>query len=97
MALKLDLYQYLDASRGLDEQVKAKKYSKTQLKLLSMARILCSKASIYILDSSFGGLTYNYRSRVDQELRRKEKEGVIVIVAVIKAEKFDSKDKIAII
>jgi len=62
-----------------------------------LARVLCSKADIYILDSPFAGLTYSYRSKVEQQLRKRQEKGTIIVLAMLQAESLQPRDKVFII
>ena len=50
--------------------------------MISLARVLCSKANVYILDTPFAGLTKACQSRVEKMLRAKQEAGVLIILAL---------------
>lgn len=76
----------LSFSKGLEEIVEENKYNENQLKLISIARIFCSQADIYVLDSPFNGLNSLYATKVENLLRLKQKQGKIVVMALKKVE-----------
>ncbi len=74
------------------------KFSKSVLQRISLARVLCSNAQIYILDRPFDYLEEKYESRVEKMLRKKqEKEKVTIIMSVNDARFEEDNDKVGII
>jgi ABC-type Mn2+/Zn2+ transport system ATPase subunit len=52
------------------------------LKLLALARVMISKATIYVLDSPFKGLMVDFQLKVDEILRRRQQDGVSIVITL---------------
>lgn len=64
--------------------------------MMSLARVFCSNADIYILDSPFSGLNAETSQKVQKILRRKQSEGVLVIMTLKKAQHVHEDDNVII-
>lgn len=65
--------------------------------MLSLARVLCSRAKVYILDNPFSGLTASSQSKVERILRGRQANGVIIITAMKKIEAMQDDDWVIIL
>lgn len=65
--------------------------------MIGLARVLCSKAAVYILDSPFTGLTKACQAKVERILRARQRQGVLIIIALKKAEDMNPNDLIIIL
>ena len=97
VCMSLDIFNELDISNGLDSPIEPRQCRENQLKLIALARILCSKAGIYILDRPFAELTFKHASNVESILNKRQKEGVIIIMALLKVTTLEPKDKVIIV
>lgn len=68
----LGLNDQLRLSKGLDEIIEENKFNENQLKLMSLGRVFCSAADIYVLDCPFSGLSIEAAARVQKMLRKKQ-------------------------
>lgn len=65
--------------------------------MIGLARVLCSKAAVYILDSPFSGLTKACQAKVDRILRARQAQGVLIVIALKKAEGMQLNDLVIIL
>ena len=64
---------------------------------MSLARVLCSKAKVYILDTPYAELTASCQARVEKILRARQAEGVLIILALKRAEDMRPDDLVVIL
>lgn len=62
--------------------IEPNKYNENQLKMIALARVLCSRARVYLLDNPFTGLTVDCQKRVEGLLVEKQRNGTIIVMAV---------------
>lgn len=65
--------------------------------MITLARVLCSKANIYILDNPFGGLTNASQIKVENILRNRQANGVLIVMTLKKTETMISRDLVIIL
>ena len=94
---ELGLYEELATSRGLQEDIEPNKYNENQLKMVSLARVLCSRAKVYILDNPFSGLTNSSQSKAEKILRDRQAKGVVIVTALKKIEAMQEEDWVVIL
>lgn len=56
-------------------------FTPSQLQKIALARVFCSSADIYILDNPFNNLSSSSCALVENILREKQAQGVMVIMA----------------
>jgi ABC-type multidrug transport system ATPase subunit len=91
------LHEELRLPGGLDEVIEENKFNENQLRLMSLARVFCSRADVYVMDSPFSGLTAEAVFRVEKLLRRRQEQGVLVVMALKKSEHMRDQDHVIII
>lgn len=94
---ELGLHEELRLPGGLDEVIEENKFNENQLRLMSLARVFCSRADVYVMDSPFSGLTAEAVFRVEKLLRRRQEQGVLVVMALKKSEHMREQDHVLII
>jgi ABC-type multidrug transport system fused ATPase/permease subunit len=76
---------------------KGEGFTSSQLQRISLARVFCSSANIYILDNPFNHLSSESCQIVEDMLREKQKKGVMVIMAVKHLDLVDPSDYLLIL
>ena len=73
-------------------------FSKSQLQRILLARVLCSSANIYIMDSPYEFIDKEHEKVLEEILRQKQQqEGVMVIMSITHLDSIQMGDKVAII
>ena len=91
------MYDELGTTNDLDEDIEPNKYNENQIKMISLARVLCSKAKVYILDTPYAGLTAACQARVEKMLRVRQSQGVLTVLALKRAEEMRNDDLVVIL
>ena len=69
---------------GLDASMEdLNMFTKEQLQKISLIRVLCSNADIYLLDHPFHYISPEFRPLLEVELEKKQKDGRKTIVMVL--------------
>lgn len=72
-------------------------FTLSQLQKISLARVFCSSANVYILDNPFNYLSSKSCAKVEEILREKQEQGVMIIMAIKNLEIVGPKDHILIL
>lgn len=67
------------------------------MRTLAMARLFCSSANIYIMDDPFHHLHPETKRIVEEILREKQSNGVMIIMSVRSIDYVDPEDRILIL
>jgi ABC-type transport system involved in cytochrome bd biosynthesis fused ATPase/permease subunit len=95
---KLELREEIKYLDGLSLMMnKEEGFTSSQLQKISLARVLCSSADVYILDNPFNHLSADSISVVENLLREKQEQGVMVIMAIKNLDMVDPNDQVLIL
>ena len=73
-------------------------FTKSQLQKIALLRVLCSNASIYMLDMPFMFLDEECERNLDKILRKRQfEQNVTIIMGVSYLDHVESRDKVLII
>ena len=73
-------------------------FTKSQLQKIALLRVVCSNASIYLMDMPFMNLDEEFERKLDLILRKKQfEQNVTIIMGVSYLDHVESRDKILII
>ena len=72
-------------------------FTPSQLQKISLARVLCSSANVYLLDNPFNHLSQESCSAVESLLREKQEQGVMIIMAIKHLDLVDPTDQVLIL
>jgi ABC-type multidrug transport system ATPase subunit len=64
---------------------------------MSLGRVFCSAADVYVLDCPFNGLSIEAAARVERMLRKKQEEGVLILLALQKTDNILDGDNVIIL
>jgi ATPase subunit of ABC transporter with duplicated ATPase domains len=57
-------------------------FTPSQLQKISLARVFCSSANVYILDNPFNHLSSDSCTIVEAMLREKQEQGIMIVMAI---------------